>query len=106
MGQPVRARHAALFELGRWMECGLAPELIMARRHSVAEDDDIGAAWKDYRQAQQDRRALRLPIRTEEILALRQDGFDVRQLTEYQFRVDGKLDLYPTHRRYHDIATS
>ena len=31
---------------------------------------------------------------------------DVRKLTDFQFRVDGRLDLYPIHRRWHDIKTN
>lgn len=75
---------------------------IMAKR---VDDDDMTAVWRDYRQAQQARRAVRLPLRTEEILALRGDNFHVRTLTDFQFRIDGRLDLYPIHRRYHDMRT-
>jgi len=65
-------------------------------------DSDL---WREYRRAQQQRRAERLPKRTDEILALRGKGYDVRQLSDYQFRVDGALDFYPIHRRYHHITT-
>lgn len=74
-------------------------------RQRIDDEPEMSEVWKDYRQQQQARRALRLPLRTEEILALRQSNFDVRQLTDYQFRVDGRLDLYPIHRRFHDIKT-
>lgn len=69
------------------------------------DDDDMGEAWREYRRAQQERRAARLPVRTEEILALTGKGFDVRQITDFQFRVDGALDLYPIHRRYHHLPS-
>lgn len=69
------------------------------------EDMSDGELWREYRRAQQQRRAARLPIRTQEILKLRAKGFDVRELTEFQFRVDGALDLYPIHRRYHVLKT-
>lgn len=67
--------------------------------------NETNEMWREYEQAQRERRAARLPIRTQEILDLRGDNFDVRPLTEFQFRVDGRLDLYPTHRRYHDITS-
>lgn len=28
-------------------------------------------------------------------------GFEVKHLTEYQIRIEGKLDIYPTSRKYH-----
>lgn len=69
------------------------------------EDVDIGDLWREYRRAQQERRASRLGPRTDEILALSGKGFDVVPLTSYQFRIDGALDLFPIHRRFHDLKT-
>jgi len=69
------------------------------------DENELTALWRDHRQAQQARRRMRLPKRTDEIVALRNKNFDVRELTPYQFRVDGRLDLYPIHRRYHDTQT-
>lgn len=71
-------------------------------RHEPNEDTEM---WRDYRQQQQARRRIRLPIRTQEILDLRAKNFTVDQVTEYQFRIDGKLDLYPTHKRFHNLKT-
>lgn len=34
---------------------------------------------------------------------LRRLGFDVREITAFQFRVNETLDIYPSNRRYHDI---
>lgn len=70
------------------------------------DDEGMGEVWREYRRAQQERRAERLPGRTEEILALKAKGYDVRQLSEYQFRIDGALDLYPIHRRYHALKVN
>jgi hypothetical protein len=70
------------------------------------DDDGMGPVWKAYKEAQQHRRHIRLPIRTEEIERLRADNFRVRRLTDYQFRIDEALDLYPIHRRYHVLATN
>src|SRR5262245_27159045 len=72
----------------------------MAQRHATNEETEL---WREYRRAQQQRRADRLPPRTAEILALRGKGFHVEALTDYQFRVDGALDLFPIHRRFHDL---
>ncbi len=67
-------------------------------RRFASQDDDMGEAWREYRRAQQQRRADRIGPRTDEILALRGKGFDVKPLTDFQFRIDGKLDLFPIHR--------
>lgn len=62
------------------------------------DDADV---WKEYRRAQQQRRSGRLPTRQLEILAMKQKGFDVQELTPYHFRIDGTLDLFPVHKLYH-----
>jgi hypothetical protein len=61
--------------------------------------------WRDIRRAQQERRAERLPGRQQEITALSESGYTVKKLTEYQFRVNDKIDLYPIHRRYHHLKS-
>lgn len=65
---------------------------------------------EDYREAQRARRAKRLLIRTEEILALRSEGFKVEQKTQYHFRITGvrygkpcSVDVWPIHNRFHLI---
>lgn len=59
--------------------------------------------WKKHRRAQQQRRAERLPKRVDYLMELKKEGFEIQQLTEYQFRVNRVLDIYPIHHRYHDI---
>ena len=61
--------------------------------------------WTQWRHDQQVRRAKRLPVRTAEILALKRQGYDVEQRTDYHFRVNGRLDLWPIHNRWHDLLT-
>ena len=63
--------------------------------------DDSG--WVEYHEEQRQRREKRLPIRTAAILALEQEGFVVQKLTDYCFRINGRLDLFPIHNRWHDI---
>lgn len=58
---------------------------------------------KDHRQAQQKRRAERLPIRQDEIESI--EGYEVKKLTDYQYRINGIFDLYPIHKRFHNIKT-
>jgi hypothetical protein len=40
----------------------------------------------------------------QEIKALKKRGYQVEELTPYQFRVECVLDLYPVRRRFHNIA--
>lgn len=61
--------------------------------------------FKQYREAQQERRAKRLPVRQQEIENLAPD-YDVKQLTPYQYRINGTLDLFPIHQRWHNIKTN
>ena len=62
--------------------------------------------FTEYRAAQKERRAERLPIRTEQIISLRKLGYNVRVLSAYQFRVNDCFDLYPIHNRYHNIQSN
>lgn len=66
---------------------------------------DAGDAWDGYKEAQQKRRASRLPVFIKEIKCLSINGFEVKRLTRFQYRVGGRIDLYPTHRLFHDIST-
>lgn len=55
---------------------------------------EMGDEYRQSRQAQQKRRAERLPTRVDEIMTLP----NVEKLTDYQFRVDGWL-IYFRHIR-------
>lgn len=61
--------------------------------------------WREYKDQQKQRRAERLPARTDEINRLAEKGFDLKWLTTFQCRVNGVIDLYPIHNRYHFIKT-
>jgi hypothetical protein len=56
-------------------------------------------------QMNRERKQERLSRRTDEIEALEQHGYTVRALTEYQFRINEQLDVYPTRKRFHHIKT-
>jgi hypothetical protein len=65
------------------------------------DSDDM----KEYKEAQQKRRAERLPVRQQEIEELT-PYYNVAKLTDYQYRINGILDLFPIHRRFHNIKTN
>lgn len=33
-------------------------------------------------------------------------GLTVQKLTDYQYRINSRLDIYPRNKRYHDIKTN
>jgi hypothetical protein len=67
-------------------------------------DNDTNQMWRDVkddrRQYKQNNRDLFLSMLDE----LR-DTHDIKELTEYQYRVDGILDLYPSNRKWHLLPT-
>lgn len=40
-----------------------------------------------------------------EVIDLIACEFDVSKLTDFQFRVNGRIDLYPMNLRFHNLAT-
>lgn len=66
---------------------------------------DMAEDFRALREYRKEERAAAQKTGQAAILALTQDGFKVQQLTDYHYRVDGRLDLFPIRRRYHDIRT-
>lgn len=60
----------------------------------------IGQDFKDQRAERSEQGA----VRRLEILALRDRGFTVEELTPTHFRVNGCLDLFPVRQKYHHIG--
>lgn len=60
--------------------------------------------WRAHREEVQARNAVRRASGTAEIEWL-PDDYTVQKLTDYQFRINGKVDVFPTHRKYHVLAT-
>jgi hypothetical protein len=61
--------------------------------------------WRQYRFEQKQRRQKRLPIRQKEIENLCVFGYSVAKKTNYQYRVENIIDLYPIHRQYHILES-
>ena len=62
--------------------------------------------FREYREQQKARRVDRLPVRQAEIESLRELGYEVIKLTEYQYRINDIYDLYPIHNRWHNIKNN
>lgn len=82
------------------MDLGLA---MKPRRRE--EPNETTEMWRAIRHKRQDQRRARLGPRSEEISALERQGHSVRQLSPYQFRINERIDLFPTRQRYHDLKT-
>ena len=70
------------------------------------DDVSMSEVWREWHRVLRDRREVRRAGATGDILALSEHGYRVRKLTEHQFRVNGRLDLFPTNRRWHDLKTN
>jgi hypothetical protein len=67
---------------------------------------DMREAWDDWKSHFKEVKEGYMPKRIAEILALRDAGHRVDVLVDgVQYRINGVLDLYPVHRRYHDIKS-
>lgn len=64
---------------------------------------DMGDDFRAMRAHRQDMNRKRLESGTKNIEAVKAAGYSVDEKTSYQFRVENRLDLFPTNRRYHDI---
>ena len=68
---------------------------------------DMGDFWRDVKQASREHKGRVMPERVAEIRALRERGYRVEELNAgIQFRINGTLDLYPVHRRWHFIPAN
>ena len=66
---------------------------------------DTGEAFREAKNALRTVRDVRRRHTTPKIKALRGDGFEVKELTEYHYRINGVLDLFPTSNKWHDLTT-
>lgn len=63
---------------------------------------ELGAHDVEVKKNKQTQRDKRITF----MLELLTEGFEIVQLTEYQFRINGRLDIYPTWAKWHDIKTN
>ncbi len=68
----------------------------------MSEDGEL---FRQMRDAQQKRRAERLPGRQQEIESLADSGYKVKKFTDYHYRINDVYDLYPVHNNWYNIKT-
>lgn len=66
---------------------------------------DMGEDFSALREFNRQRRESNRQQRTPKIRDLEQQGWQVRELTSYQFRLGCLIDIYPTHAKFHDLVT-
>jgi hypothetical protein len=76
----------------------------MSRRH-VEAPNETTEMWRLHRRDVQARNAKRRDAGIPAINALTERGHTVTWLSPYQARIDGVVDLFPTHRKYHVLKT-
>lgn len=62
--------------------------------------------WREYRQEQKERRTERRKVMGETFSKLIAEGYEVKRITDYHYRINGLLDIFPTHGKYHDLTKS
>ena len=72
-------------------------------KRTLRDDGDLSDYFRAVREDRRERNSLALEDGARDILALAKAGYDVVCITPYQYRINGRLDLYPTHRKFHDI---
>lgn len=50
-------------------------------------------------------RAKRREPRVKKLMELKDLGFEIEQITGFHFRVNNRLDYFPTNDKYHDLVT-
>lgn len=66
---------------------------------------EIVEDYRLLREYEKERRAENRTNVVPQILKLRDYGFEVVRVNEYQYRIDDAIDLYPTRGRYHILSS-
>lgn len=69
------------------------------------EEKSDGDVWRENKEAIRQHKEERRNEATGYILDLIREGYEVEQKTEFHFRVNATLDLYPTRRKWHNLKT-
>lgn len=64
---------------------------------------DIAELYAEHKKDVRENKQEQLARRTAQLLELRDEGFDIKALTQFQYRVNGRLDIYPVWGKWHDI---
>ena len=66
-------------------------------------NDDEKKAWKDHAEQMDNMRRRRRDQFWQVIKDFRRMGFEVKEISPFQFRVNESIDIYPSNKKYHDL---
>jgi len=69
----------------------------------MTEQSEIFRAMREH---QMEKHSNQRHAAAKEIARLIRQGFSVRMFTPYQFRFNGRLDIFPTRQRFHDLEAN
>lgn len=67
-------------------------------------EDQEKEMWNKHKQNIRQMRNSRRSQFREIITDLTNAGFEIKEITPFQFRINDCLDIYPQNKRYHDIV--
>jgi len=68
-------------------------------------ENETTELWRDHAndmKIMRDRRRLQFD---KAVRSLKRAGFEVKRMSEYQYRINDCLDIYPSNKRFHDLRT-
>lgn len=67
-------------------------------------NDDEKNEWDEHKKAMNSMRDRRRFQFREVIREFKRMGFEVREISPFQFRFNEGIDIYPSNKRYHDLT--
>lgn len=67
---------------------------------------DIGEFWKIIKEDQRKQRQSNREHFIDQLGYVGKIGFEVEPISEYQFRINDVLDIFPSNRKFHDLKNN
>lgn len=68
-------------------------------------DEETKEMWKNHSDEIKQMKKRRCFKFRSIIKELRELGFEVKEVTSFQFRINEMIDIYPSNRKYHNLIT-
>lgn len=79
-------------------------------RSTQFEEDDMSEEmiemFRAMKEAGRQNKAEARARRTTFLGELVDEGFKIHRFSDYQFRINGRIDIYPTNGKWHDVVTN
>jgi hypothetical protein len=67
---------------------------------------DVAEMYGDLREIRRERNKTQKVTNEKRVLALAEQGYKVRKITDYQYRINEVLDIFVVNMRFHNIVTN